>query len=153
MQGWGRIKNDEYYTPDNVYNAVRDWAMREFDIEESQIVRPFWPGGDYEKFEYPPGCVVVDNPPFSILAEIRSFFMDRDIPFFLFTPGNVFAGLSDERLTYIVCSQRITYCNGKSVITNFITNMMPGIAAESRPDLDRAITAAISGYTPPRKNY
>lgn len=29
------------------------------------IVRPFWPGADYTKVEYPDNAVVVDKPPFS----------------------------------------------------------------------------------------
>lgn len=41
------------------------------------IVRPFWPGGDYEDFDYPTGCVVIDNPPFSILSKIVRFYEDH----------------------------------------------------------------------------
>lgn len=79
-----KIKTDEYYTPPKVYDAVKNWVCTEYGIDERQIVRPFWPGGDYENFEYQEGCVVVDNPPFSILSQIRAFYSRRKIRFFCF---------------------------------------------------------------------
>ena len=77
---------DDCYTPENVYEAVRDWAVQEYGLEVREIVRPFWPGGDYERFAYPDGCVVIDNPPFSILWNnsflkflgLSSFFNKQD---------------------------------------------------------------------------
>lgn len=54
---------DDCYTPDAVYDAVLDWACKEYGIRKDGVVRPFWPGGDYENFDYPEDCVVVDNPP------------------------------------------------------------------------------------------
>ena len=57
---------DDCYTPENVYEAVADWVSREYGVERSEMVRPFWPDTDYETFPYPARCVVVDNPPFSI---------------------------------------------------------------------------------------
>ena len=53
---------DDCMTPPQVYDVVRDWACREYNINPERIVRPFWPGGDYENFDYPDGCVVLDNP-------------------------------------------------------------------------------------------
>ena len=44
---------DDCYTPPLVYEAVKDWACAEYDIDPENIVRPFWPGGDYEKFDTP----------------------------------------------------------------------------------------------------
>ena len=61
---------DDCMTPPQVYDVVRDWACREYNINPERIVRPFWPGGDYENFDYPDGCVVLDNPPFSIISKI-----------------------------------------------------------------------------------
>ncbi len=75
---------DDCYTPPLVYEAVKNWACKEYDIDPDKIVRPFYPGGDYESYEYPAGCVVLDNPPFSILANIISFYLERGIAFFLF---------------------------------------------------------------------
>lgn len=42
-------------------------------------MRPFWPDGDYEASEYPEACVVVDNPPLSILARIQDLYLGRGI--------------------------------------------------------------------------
>ena len=61
---------DDCYTPESIYVVIRDWACKEYGIDPERIVRPFWPGGDYEHFDYPEGCVVLDNPPFSILPKI-----------------------------------------------------------------------------------
>lgn len=65
---------DDCYTPPNVYEAVAQWVAREYGLEPSRFVRPFYPGGDYEHHEYPAGCVVVDNPPFSIITPILRFY-------------------------------------------------------------------------------
>lgn len=45
------------------------------------IVHPFRPGADYGRAEYPDGCVVVDNPPFSILAKIIRFYQAHGVRF------------------------------------------------------------------------
>lgn len=34
-------------------------------------------GRDFEAFDYPDGCIVVDNQPFSILARIQDFYLGR----------------------------------------------------------------------------
>lgn len=65
---------DDCYTPDNVYDAVADWVAAEYGLDRAAFVRPFWPGGDFERFAYPADCVVVDNPPFSILSRIIRFY-------------------------------------------------------------------------------
>ena len=77
---------DDCYTPPAVYETIKYWACREFGIDPSKVVRPFYPGGDYESFDYSGGKVVVDNPPFSILSKICTFYRDNHIPFFLFAP-------------------------------------------------------------------
>ena len=59
---------DDCLTPPLVYEAVLGWVKNEYQLgEDVEIVRPFWPGRQYELEEYVPNCVVVDNPPFSIL--------------------------------------------------------------------------------------
>lgn len=77
---------DDCYTPPRVYEAVKDWVVKEYGIDPTKVVRPFYPGGDYERFEYPKGCVVLDNPPFSILAKILRHYDERGIAYFLFAP-------------------------------------------------------------------
>ena len=57
-----KLTTDDCYTPPLVYEAVKDWACEEYGISPDSIVRPFYPGGDYEHFHYPDGCVVLDNP-------------------------------------------------------------------------------------------
>ena len=84
---------DDCYTPPMVYEAVKDWACRRYGIDPACTVRPFWPGGDYEHFDYPAGAVVLDNPPFSCLAKIVRFYAERQIPYFLFAPALTALGL------------------------------------------------------------
>ena len=36
---------DDCYTPQNIYEAVLRWAVKEYGIDPENIVRPFWPGG------------------------------------------------------------------------------------------------------------
>ena len=63
---------DDCYTPDNIYDAVRDWASEKYEIGNAAIVRPFYPGGDYKSEKYPSGCVVIDNPPFPLFQKSAS---------------------------------------------------------------------------------
>lgn len=65
---------DDCYTPDSVYDAILGWVRENADIEGREIVRPFYPGGDYEHYDYPDGCVVIDNSPFSIISRIARFY-------------------------------------------------------------------------------
>lgn len=77
-----RKTTDDCYTPQPVYDAVLGWLRENADIEGREIVRPFWPGGDYEHYDYPDGCVVVDNPPFRYLQRCADFFSPATYPFF-----------------------------------------------------------------------
>lgn len=36
---------DDCYTPDLVYDVVKNYVIDKFNIDKSSIVRPFWPGG------------------------------------------------------------------------------------------------------------
>ena len=74
---------DDCYTPPAIYEAVKNWACNKYGILPDSIVRPFYPGGDYEHYPYPAGCTVLDNPPFSILTKICEFYLANDIKFFL----------------------------------------------------------------------
>ena len=125
---------DDCYTPDNIYQAIAGWVAKEYDVDPAGFVRPFYPGGDYERFEYPVGCTVVDNPPFSILQGIVNFYMAKGIRFFLFAPG-----LTLLRRKYDVCciaaDTSITYENGVVVRTGFVTNLEPGVVLRTAPDL------------------
>lgn len=39
---------DDCYTPEPVYEAVADWVAKEFGLEKSRFLRPFYPGGGGE---------------------------------------------------------------------------------------------------------
>lgn len=59
-----KLTTDDCYTPPEVYEVVKNWACAKYGIDPAKIVRPFYPGGDYESFDYSGGAVVVDNPLF-----------------------------------------------------------------------------------------
>ena len=113
---------DDCYTPPAVYEAVKAWACRRYGIDPARTVRPFWPGGDYEHFDYPAGAAVLDNPPFSCLARIVRFYTERQIPYFLFAPGLTALGLTRHGAGVIYTDSRITYHNGAVVNTAFATS-------------------------------
>ena len=105
---------DDCYTPSEIYEVIKDWVCKRYNIDPENVIRPFWPGGDYEKDEYPPGCVVVDNPPFSILT-------------------------TWDRMNHIVCDCTIEYENGATVKTSFITSFEPETVAETSPELTKLV--------------
>ena len=131
---------DDCYTPPDVYDCVRGWACERFGIDPESIVRPFYPGGDYESFDYPDGCTVLDNPPFSILSRICAFYLDRGISFFLFAPALTAFGASKVcmRTNHVFADCDIEYENGAIVRTSFITSFGENVA-ETAPDLCRAV--------------
>ena len=130
---------DDCYTPVEVYEAVLGWLREKVDIEGCNIVRPFWPGGDYEAYDYKEDDVVVDNPPFSILARILRFYRDRGIRFFLFGPQLTLFSSSSSFATYIPCACQVEYANGAKVNTGFISNLFGDVLAMSAPDLRKRI--------------
>ena len=129
-----RLTKDDCYTPVEVYEAVLGWLREKVDIEGCNIVRPFWHDGDYESYDYGDNDVVVDNPPFSILARILRFYTDRRIRFFLFGPQLTLFS-SSSSLTYIPCTCAVEYANGAKVNTGFISNLFGDVLAMSAPDL------------------
>lgn len=131
---------DDCYTPPKVYEAVLAWVRKRYAIhEDTPIIRPFFPGGDFENAEYPDGCVVVDNPPFSIAAKIVRFFLARNIRFFIFANGlTLFSSLLYKGVGAVISHVSITYENGAKVNTGFLTNM-GGNLVEISPELRQAI--------------
>ena len=115
---------DDCYTPQPIYEAVVDYVFEKAQLpEDTVIVRPFRPGGDYTAEEYPEGCVVIDNPPFSILSKIVRFYVARGIKFFLFAPALTLFSSSSAYCTKIVCGVSVTYANKAMVSTSFLTNI------------------------------
>lgn len=133
---------DDCYTPQSVYDAVLNWLKGQVNIEGRSVIRPFYPGGDYKNEEYPDDCVVVDNPPFSILAEIVRFYIARKIDFFLFAPGLTLFSSSSSLCTSIVSNSQITYHNGAVVQTGFLSSLFPGVAIMVSTSLHDAIENA-----------
>lgn len=123
---------DDCYTPPLVYDAVLDWCCRKYGIDRQRVVRPFYPGGDYVSFKYPQNCVVVDNPPFSIISEICKFYVENNIKFFLFAPALTLFGIRNG--CKISVGVTVTYENGAKVATSFVTNMS-AFEIMSAPDL------------------
>ena len=114
---------DDCFTPPAVYEAIKGWVIKTYGIAEGrEIVRPFYPGGDFEKYDYPEGCVVIDNPPFSILKKITQFYLDRGIDFFIFADART-CGWYFEIANVVLPGTNIVYDNGADVRTAFITNM------------------------------
>ena len=134
---------DDCYTPDLVYDAVADWVMNEYGVKRQQMVRPFYPGGDYQKEKYPKGAVVVDNPPFSILAEILNWYNDHGVRFFLFAPTLTLFSSSSSTCCAIPTGATVVYENGASVNTSFLTNLEdPMLRVRTAPTLYKAVQEA-----------
>ena len=119
-----KLTTDDCYTPPKVYDAVLAWAREHLEgCDGAKIVRPFYPGGDYTRLDqYAPGCFVVDNPPFSLLAQIIRFYCSNGVRFLLFAPALTLFTARDCDVTYIVTDSYIEYENGAKVRTGFITN-------------------------------
>lgn len=132
---------DDCYTPQPIYDAVVDYVFRKGNLpEDTEIIRPFRPNGDYTAEEYPEGAVVIDNPPFSILAKIVRFYVARGVKFFLFAPAlTLFSSSSSSFCTKIVCGVTITYANKARVSTSFLTNIFGDNAIICDNELYRTI--------------
>ena len=113
---------DDCYTPTKVYNAVLEWVGKLTDISQRAVVRPFFPNGDYKTHDYPKGCIVVDNPPFSILSKIRKWYIAHGIDYVLFAPHLTLfsADIPDSK---VITDITITYHNGATINTSFVTNI------------------------------
>lgn len=114
---------DDCYTPEGVYDVIRDYVIEKYGLQGRLVVRPFWPGGDYENFNYPEDCVVIDNPPFSILARILDFYAEKKIEFFLFAPQLTLLGSAGPRCNIVITGNQIVYENKAVVATSFVTSL------------------------------
>lgn len=134
-----KLTTDDCYTPENVYNCVRDWVFKYYKLRpDVYVMRPFYPGGDYKKENYPDGCLVLDNPPFSILSEICAFYLERGIHFFLFAQQQTLFSTARGICNSVCAGVQITYENGAKVLTGFVTNLGE-YKIISAPDLYKAI--------------
>ena len=137
-----KLTTDDCYTPEAVYKAVLDFVGSLTDLRGREVVRPFYPGGDFTAYEYPANSIVIDNPPFSILTSIIRFYCSHGILFFLFGPGLTLFLAKECDLTYIIADADIVYENGAVVRTGFITNLPSEVRVWCCPQLKRAIADA-----------
>ena len=133
-----KLTTDGCYTPQNIYEVIRDWAVTHYGLQGAPVVRPFYHGGDYEHETYPDGCVVIDNPPFSILSQICRFYMERGIRFFLFAPALTLFSIAAGTCNYLPIGANVTYENGANVRTSFVTNL-GNYKIETVPELWRLV--------------
>jgi len=129
---------DDCMTPPAVYDIIADWVAARYGVARSDMVRPFWPGADYESFDYS-GRVVVDNPPFSILGKILRYYNDNGIKYFLFAPMlTCFHHL--DKADAVLIKPAITYENGAKVRTAFLTNLPTDFKVEYSDYLSVALS-------------
>lgn len=150
-----KMTTDDCHTPELVYEAVKRWAAREYGIDESGIVRPFYPGGDYEHYDYPKGCVVLDNPPFSKLKTIIRFYDEREIDYFLFAPTlTILSTIANTGAAGIISAIKVKYENGATVNTSFVSNMESALVRSApvlRNEVERAQREQKGRKTPAQK--
>ena len=129
--------------PPDIYEAVLSYVRSIYPMEGKEVLRPFYPGGDYEHAEYPEDGVVIDNPPFSMFTKICKFYSERRIPFFLFGPGlTIFSCL--KYCSVVVVAPQIEFSNGANVKCNFATNLIGDTLVTISPELSKAIAACPS---------
>lgn len=140
--------SDDTFTPDDVYDAVTAYVRRRFNVaDDVRFIRPFYPGASYiddylaHKDEYAAG-MVVDNPPFSILAQIVDFYRRNGVRFFLFCPYLTCFGYVNRRpdVSLVVNDRSIIYGNGAVVGTSFVHNLDPSVFVENDPDIYDSIS-------------
>lgn len=139
-----RQSSYDCFTPPLVYEAVVKYCERRFGIDRTKIVRPFCPGGDFENFDYPDDCYVIDNPPFSIMSRILKFFISHKIKYFLFTQSlTSFGCLRFNHTTLLYVNKAIIYDNKANVKTAFYHNLGdPDVLFETDPDFSRQLHIA-----------
>ena len=136
-----KLTTDDCYTPANVYAAVRGWAVDRYGLQGAEIIRPFFPGGDYQAADYPEGCVVIDNPPFSILSDICAWYDEHAVRYFLFCPGMTTFSINAGKCNYLPCGNSVLFDNGAEIAISFLTNM-GSVKIELAPELYAAVEAA-----------
>lgn len=129
---------DDCYTPKDVYEAVVDYVRGIYPLDGKEILRPFYPGGDYVNAEYPEDGVVIDNPPFSMFTKICKFYSENEIPFFLFGPGMTILSIC-KYCTAVIVNQAVEFSNGANVRLNFATNLLGDTMVTTAIQLNKAL--------------
>lgn len=134
---------DDCFTPKDVYEAVVQYVGTIVDLSDKQILRPFFPGGDYEHADYPDNGIVIDNPPFSLFTKICAFYTAYGIPFFLFGNGMTITRCL-KYCTAVIINGSITFENGASLPCNFASNLFGDTLIMTAPLLHRLIQSCPS---------
>lgn len=129
-----------------------------YPLEGCKVERPFYPGGDYEAEieKYDERTVVVDNPPFSILAKIARNYIANGVKFFLFAPQLTSLNFGIMPVSVLTTDANVIYENGANVNTAFITNLFPEPIISTCPRLRSMIVdaqASIEKKTLPKYDY
>ncbi len=140
---------DDCYTPAPIYDVIAGWVAEEYGVDKAHFVRPFYPGGDYERHPYDDTSIVVDNPPFSIISQICDFYERHKISYFLFAPYLTILGIRTTTCR-VVCDVDIEYTNGAKINTSFVTNLEPTLV-RTAPELSRRIDRVQRDSRPPQK--
>ena len=128
---------DDCYTPPEVYKVIRDYVGELTDLSDRAVVRPFFPGGDYQRFGYPEDCIVIDNPPFSIITKIVRWYDQAGIDYFLFAPHITI--FDCQAPCSVLTDANIKYANGAVVKTSFVTNIIRDTRVWLNADLRKRI--------------
>jgi len=143
---------DDCYTPVDVFKVVLDFVAQNFDIDNKETIRPFYPNGDYQQIDYPKDCIVIDNPPFSIISKITRFYIDNDIKFFLFAPHLTLFS-SNIKCTRLVVGADVVYENGAIVKTSFVSNIFGNAAVIGEPTLYKNLEQINKNKAEPKLKY
>lgn len=129
---------DECYTPPAVYEEIKEYVVKFFGLEGKTIERPFYPGGDYKKAaeSYDENTVVIDNPPFSLTAEIIRTYQASSVRFFLFTQMKTALHHIDKGVSVWFMPSNVVYSDGERVDTAFLTNIESSQCIRTVPELD-----------------
>lgn len=132
-----KLTTDDCETPDEIYEIVKDYAVRHYHYENRRIIRPFWNNGiDYKDYDYSGDCVVIDNPPFSIISKIARWYEENHIDYFLFAPTFTLLSIRAAKSHVAACVD-VIYKNGAKVNTSFVSSR--GHTIESCPELHKLI--------------
>lgn len=150
-----KLTTDDCYTPEAVYAAVVSFVASNYGVDPATFTRPFWPGADYKSHDYA-GKIVVDNPPFSCLAEIIRYYNNNNIKYFMFAPTlTCFNHL--DKCDIVLISPQIIYENGAKVNTAFVTNIDSEFKVLLSKDLSQSIRdiygSKAKSRTPRPANY
>lgn len=125
VEKFGHKTTDDVFTPPDVYDGAVAlfYKITGDKYKDLEIIRPFYPNGDYTKEDYT-GKIVIDNPPFSIAVEIQKWYNEHGVKYFLF--GNGLTLFNKHSTGFVVCHSSVNY-DGCKVSTGFVSNCFEGI--------------------------